>query len=486
VDFCLVRYQSNGSLDPTFGTAGTVVTDFSNGSDIAVGALVQPDGRIVVGGFTDELVSAFARYLPNGAPDPSFGVNGKATFDVPATREIIRDIALQADGKIVAVGNADLDFLALRLNGNGSVDPTFGGNGFVVTNIGIADEAKAVDIQPDGRIIVAGRTDQAPTRFGVVRYTVQGALDITFGGDGIATVEFGQGDVAFALTLQPDGKIVVAGSTVTEGASKSAVARLNTDGALDPTFSGDGKAITDAVPGNEQVQKVEIDSGGRIVAAIGTPEQQNSFTVSRYNANGSSDTSFGNGGIVNTDISGGAFTRAAVLYGDKLVVAGEGQNVLGIRLARYNLLSTPSASSDFDGDGLGDATVFRPSQGTWFTVNSIDGTVSINQFGLNGDLPVDGDFDGDGLSDLAVFRPSDGGWFIRRSSNPTNFISVSFGQNGDRPVASDYDKDGKTDIAVWRPSNGTYFILRSSDTQSSFFAFPFGKAGDIPLSSAAQ
>jgi uncharacterized delta-60 repeat protein len=141
------------------------VTDFSNGSDIAVGALVQPDGRIVVGGFTDELVSAFARYLPNGAPDPSFGVNGKATFNVPATREIIRDIALQADGKIVAVGNADLDFLALRLNGNGSVDPTFGGNGFVVTNIGIADEAKAVDIQPDGRIIVAGRTDQAPTRF---------------------------------------------------------------------------------------------------------------------------------------------------------------------------------------------------------------------------------------------------------------------------------------------------------------------------------
>jgi hypothetical protein len=74
---------------------------------------------------------------------------------------------------------------------------------------------------------------------------------------------------------------------------------------------------------------------------------------------------------------------------------------------------------------------------------AVDGTVSINQFGLNGDLPVDGDFDGDGLSDLAVFRPSRRAWFIRRSSNPTNFISVSFGQNGDRPVASDYDKDGK-------------------------------------------
>src|SRR6185369_12004817 len=91
------------------------------------------------------------------------------------------------------------------------------------------------------------------------------------------------------------------------------------------------------------------------------------FGVVRYSANGSLDPTFGNGGIVKTDISGGDFARSAVLYGDKLVVAGQGLNVNGIRLARYNLLSTPSASSDFDGDGFADATVFRPSQGTWFT-----------------------------------------------------------------------------------------------------------------------
>jgi uncharacterized delta-60 repeat protein len=494
VDVCLLRYDSNGSLDPTFGTNGKVLTDFSNGSDFALGAVVQPDGRIVVGGSTQSLagtsVSIFARYLPDGSLDQSFGTNGKATFDVPGTQEIIFDIALQSDGKIVAVGVSGLDFLTMRINGNGFVDPTFGGSGFVTTNIGIADEAAAVAIQPDGKIVVAGRTDQDTVNFGLVRYNPDGTLDRTFTFDGISTVDFnGRNDLASSVALQADGKIVVAGRTAGQDGLNSAVARLNTDGTIDTTFAGDGKVITDTVPGSEQVQKVQIESGDRIVAVIqpgGDTAGLANFGVVRYSANGSLDTSFGNGGIVNTDISGGDFARASAIDGDKLVVAGQGLNVSGIRLARYNLLSAPSASSDFDGDGLGDATVFRPSQATWFTLNSGDGTVSINQFGVNGDLPVDGDFDGDGRADLAIFRPSDGGWFVQRSSNPTSFITVSFGRNGDRPVAGDYDKDGKTDIAVWRPSNGTYFILRSSDNQTSFFAFPFGQAGDIPLSGAAQ
>lgn len=142
-------------------------------------------------------------------------------------------------------------------------------------------------------------------------------------------------------------------------------------------------------------------------------------------------------------------------------------------------------SGDADGDGIADARVFRPSAGTWFTLNSGSNTISIEQFGVSGDIPIDGDFDGDSRADLAVFRPSDGGWYVRRSSNNT-FITQAFGVGTDKPVAGDYDKDGKTDIAVWRPSTGNYFVLRSSDNQASFFAFPFGQTGDIPVQGGAQ
>ena len=142
-------------------------------------------------------------------------------------------------------------------------------------------------------------------------------------------------------------------------------------------------------------------------------------------------------------------------------------------------------SGDADGDGVADARIFRPSSATWFTLNSGTNTVSVDRFGLEGDIPIDGDFDGDRRADIAVFRPTEGAWFIHRSSNDSTFVQ-SFGMAGDKPVAGDYDKDGKTDIAVWRPVNGNYLILRSSDDRTSFFGFPFGAAGDIPVQGGAQ
>jgi hypothetical protein len=147
--------------------------------------------------------------------------------------------------------------------------------------------------------------------------------------------------------------------------------------------------------------------------------------------------------------------------------------------------ATQFHSGDFDGDGVSDSNIFRPASGQWFTLNSGSNTVSITQWGQNGDIPVDGDFDGDQVADQAIFRPADGSWWINRSSNGQALVTV-FGTTGDKPVAGDYDKDGKTDIAIWRPSNGNFFVARSSANFAPFFGFGFGQNGDIPVQGAAQ
>jgi hypothetical protein len=138
-------------------------------------------------------------------------------------------------------------------------------------------------------------------------------------------------------------------------------------------------------------------------------------------------------------------------------------------------------TADFDGDGTSDYSVYRPSTGQWFIINSGSNTFSASFFGTAGDVPIDADFDGDRLADLAVFRPSSGIWYRLDSSNGA-FSATSFGLEGDKPVAGDYDKDGKTDIAVWRPGDGNYYILRSSD--GGFTGYHFGSEGDIPIGSA--
>jgi hypothetical protein len=142
-------------------------------------------------------------------------------------------------------------------------------------------------------------------------------------------------------------------------------------------------------------------------------------------------------------------------------------------------------TGDFDGDGVTDINIFRPSTGDWFSLNSGSNTVSINHWGQTGDLPVDGDFDGDSLADLAVFRPADGTWWITKSTDGS-FAVTQFGQNGDKPTTGDYDKDGKTDISVFRPSDGVNYFARSRDNFATSVATQFGLNGDIPVQGGAQ
>ena len=151
--------------------------------------------------------------------------------------------------------------------------------------------------------------------------------------------------------------------------------------------------------------------------------------------------------------------------------------MVGLLSGTVDKIVRPKASADFDGDAKTDVSVFRPSTGNWFIINSSGGSASSQLFGSAGDVPVPEDYDGDGKTDIAVYRPSNGTWYFVRSSNLT-IGTVNFGLNGDVPAAGDYDGDAKADFVVYRPSSGVWYRLNSSN--NSTLAVQFGLSEDIP------
>ncbi len=264
MSFAVARLNSDGGLDGSFGTGGLATVWFDLGwsnEDSAWMVAVQPDGKIVVAGSAasasvGDKNFAVARLDPSGALDLSFGASGKTTiaFDLGGLNSDIGfDVAIQSDGKIVvagwaATGAVGTDFAAVRLNEDGSLDPGFGAGGKVVIpfDLGgyLGDEALAVAIQNDGRIVLAGTaeyTENGDHDFAIARLHPDGSLDASFGFGGKVTVPFDIGgdlvDTAYDVMIQADGKIVVAG-TVDSGVDDTdfGVARLLPDGSLDPGF----------------------------------------------------------------------------------------------------------------------------------------------------------------------------------------------------------------------------------------------------------
>jgi uncharacterized delta-60 repeat protein len=350
-DFALARYNPNGSLDTSFSGDGRQTTDFG-GSDQAHGVALQADGKVVaVGGDGNDF--AFARYNPNGSLDPSFSGDGRQTTGFGGSDDRASGVALQADGKIVAVGGDGNDFALARYNPNGSLDTSFSGDGKQTTNLGFgAGDAAATLRQPDGKIVAVGN---AGNDFALARYKANGSLDKSFSGDGRQTTNFGGlGDVATGVALQGDGKIVAVGSG---GPGEDfALARYNANGSLDTTFSGDGKQTTDFGGGRfpDIALGAALQANGKIVAVGGGAGD---WALARYNPNGSLDKSFSGDGKQTTVFGGfgGSDDRASgvALQADGKIVAvgdgGPGGGGFDFALARYN----PNGSLDtsFSGDG---------------------------------------------------------------------------------------------------------------------------------------
>jgi uncharacterized delta-60 repeat protein len=330
-----------GELDPSFGVGGKVAP-FGPESG-ASGVAVQPDGKILVAG-SPEAAQGFsvARLLPNGALDPSWGKGGVATTPLGEFAAAF-DLAVQPDGKVVAVGEApgieNEDFAIVRYLANGTPDPSFGGgDGVVVVPVGTeGDQGRAVAIGPGGRIAVVGISDLPSFRngVGVAMLESDGTPEAAFAGDGttVVTTESGEDDRGEGVAFQPDGKILIADSTGAGGGDGFTLIRLGLDGKPDSSFGGDGVVET-PIPGEGGIEEgrisdVLVQPDGKVVGGgygfdYTGEEFVGKFEVVRYLSNGELDPSFGSGGMVGVRLPGEhSFGRALGLAANgKLILGG--------------------------------------------------------------------------------------------------------------------------------------------------------------------
>jgi uncharacterized delta-60 repeat protein len=492
-DFALIRYNPDGSLDTSFDGDGRVLTQMSSGDDSVSDVAIQADGKIVAAGNQNNggnsFLFALARYNPDGSLDTSFDGDGKVTVSFGTGSDQISAVAIQPDGKIVVAGNGltNSQFQLARFNPNGTLDSSFDGDGRATASVlGINDLPDDLVIQPDGKIVVCGTAyNGTDDEFGVARFNPDGSLDTTFDGDGrVSTQITANDDIALDVKMQPDGKIVVAGTTL-GGSGGFVLVRYNPNGSLDSSFGVGGQVITTVSTQNPTAYAVLIQPNGKIIAVGDSSNGTNDdFTLVRYNSNGSLDTSFGTGGKVMTPILGNDIAKDAALQPNgKIVVAGYafGNPTLDSVLVRYMGDPPPNLTSNFDTDRKTDIAVWNPTNHNWYMLKSTDNTTRVVfdwGNGSLGDRAVPGDYDGDGKTDIAVWRPSEGNWYVIKSSDGTILLQ-SWGGAGDIPVPGDYDLDGKTDTAVFRPSEGNWYVHNSRD--QSVTLKQWGTASDKPV-----
>lgn len=427
-DLFLARFNTDGTIDKSFGSNGIVITDFGQ-DDRSRGLAIQKDGKIVV--LVESADPYFAnveyrvvRYAIDGSLDKSFDHDGKRKIDFGGLHDVANALAIQEDQKILVAGSnpnetpnsgevptAADDFALHRYNSDGSSDGTFGSDGTVITDIhNSVDEVITIGIQADGKIIAAGRASINYTSdFALVRYKSNGMVDKSFGTDGKVITDISGNDEVTSMILQSDGKIVLAGTVSFD----IGLARYNNNGSLDKSFSDDGKLRDFYKSGSGRINAMAVQKDGKVVVAgfsylLGDDSQESAhFALSRFNPDGSLDTTFGNNGVVNTLLHGDDDIRSIAIQKDgKIIAAGvaagpDGDNP-DFALIRYNMDGSLDNSFGYQGKVITDL-------GDWEAGNSVaiqnddkivlaghaSGQMAILRYNPDGSL--DKTFDGDGM-----------------------------------------------------------------------------------------
>ncbi|HMX03434.1 MAG TPA: PKD domain-containing protein [Chitinophagales bacterium] len=361
----LVRYNNDGSIDSDFGIEGVAVCslecDYTFGSCL----VIQPDGKILTGSKTmgiDNNQFGMARFNSNGTIDSTFGEDGIVITEFDCNqRHVFGSLLIQPDGKIIGCGTSECEdpdpthtkFALIRYLPDGTLDSTFGDDGIVLDELGYwgtgSDIGFAGALQPDGKVVMAGwcGAPYAGSNFALMRWNTDGVKDTTFGENGGVLFLFGtaQQSVAHALCIQNDGKIVACGRVENEcgGPSDFGLVRFNSDGSVDSTFSEDGFLTADYGETAEELYAVHQQVDGKLVVSgfMGSDAVfYSKFVTFRYHTDGTLDTEFGTDGMITSDFD----VDASLCYGStiqddgKIIAAGYTYDINGdesIAIARY-------------------------------------------------------------------------------------------------------------------------------------------------------
>jgi uncharacterized delta-60 repeat protein len=361
-DFSLIRLNADGSLDNTFGNSGKLLMPVGSTIDSGQSVIQQADGKLVVAGSSwngNDWDFGLVRLNTNGSLDNTFGNSGKLLMPVGSAYDAGRSVIQQADGKLVVAGTSwngsTDDFSLVRLNPNGSLDNTFGNSGKLLMPVGSAyDAGRSVIQQADGKLVVAGYSSNGNNYdFSLIRLNADGSLDNTFGNSGKLLIPVGSSDdYSFSVIQQADGKLVVAGYSSNGNNYDFSLIRLNADGSLDNTFGNSGKLLMPVGSAIDSGHSVIQQANGKLVVVGESWNGSNyDFSLVRLNTDGTLDTNFGNGGKLLMPVGSDRDDGWSVIQqaDGKLVVAGYSSNGNNYDFSLIRLNADGSLDTSFAG-----------------------------------------------------------------------------------------------------------------------------------------